>query len=791
MNRYRKLLLFNKLLLLLFIIGTECNASIPPLANPIARSGILDLRKADFNSNSTLLKGEWKFFWNSFQNPAHTDDHFEYTEFPKLWKESLWQNHAISSQGFASYQITILLPKSNEQLALKIPEVYSAYNLFVNNKLIAKNGKPGISKATEVPYWSNQVKPLNTTSDTLNLVLHISNFHHSKGGPIKNIEIGLLSKLQTESNLIHAYNYFLTGCIFMGGFFFMGLYLFGRHDKSILYFALFCLFYSYRILGSREYTIHSMFPDLSWEFSIYCEYLSLFLAVTMFTLYTRHLYPRDTPQKLLSVMAGICMAFVLITVVTSPILFTRLIDPFIIVVISYIAFAAVIYWKAFRNKRIGASYALMSTAAIFIIILSVIVEYYGIATPFDLIVFLGYLVFFFCQSLILTFRFAYSLKKAKEEAELGLKVKSEFLSTMSHEIRTPLNSVIGTTHLIMREVPRPDQKEHLDVLLFSANNLLNIVNDVLDFSALEEGKIRFANEPMDISKIARNIVLGYKAAANNARINFLLELDEDIPAQISGDSTRTSQIIGNLVHNAIKFTHTGFVKLSVKEISRSDHEINLKISVEDTGIGIPLSKQKMIFERFTQVDSSTSRGFSGTGLGLAISKRILELQGIDLHLESEPDKGSVFYFTQTFKILQQQKTKNTAISENEDNYPLENVEILIVEDNPMNVLVLQNFLKRWGAKSDVAQNGLQALEKLDSSRHQIVLMDLHMPVMDGYEATKGIRSRGENIPIIALTASVALDVENQIFGIGIDDIVVKPFMPDDLLRVILNHVRPA
>ena len=167
------------------------------------------------------------------------------------------------------------------------------------------------------------------------------------------------------------------------------------------------------------------------------------------------------------------------------------------------------------------------------------------------------------------------------------------------------------------------------------------------------------------------------------------------------------------------------------------------------------------------------------------------MQGIDLHLESEPDKGSVFYFTQTFKILQQQKVKDTVISENEDKYPLEDVEILIVEDNPMNVLVLQNFLKRWGAKSDVAQNGLQALEKLDSSRHQIVLMDLHMPVMDGYEATKGIRSRGENIPIIALTASVALDVENQIFGIGIDDIVVKPFMPDDLLRVILNHVRPA
>ena len=784
--KFRILLLFSTLFVLL---GRWTCLAGNPSQLPKAHAGIIDLRHENLSNANVSLDGDWKFYWESLDKTPKPSVYFEYSKFPQLWKNTSWKGKPVPSQGFATYQITILLPATQDQLALKIPEAYSSYYLFADNKLLATNGKPGTSKDTTVPYWSNEVRTINSNNDTLLLTLQIANFHHVKGGPARGIEIGVLSKIQAESNLDHAFDYFLTGCIFMGGFFFLGLYLFGRHDKSILYFSLFCLCYSYRIIGSRKYTLHSMFPDLSWDFSVHCEYLSLFLAVAMFALYTRHLYPKDAPQKILSIMAGICLAFVLITIITPPILFTRLIDPFMAITVIYLAFATIIYWKAFRRKRLGATYALMSTGAIFVIVLSIILEYYDIATPFDLILFVGYLIFFFCQSLILTFRFAYTLKKAKEDAELGLKVKSEFLSTMSHEIRTPLNSVIGMTHLMIKDIPRPDQQEHLNVLLFSANNLLNIVNDVLDFSSIEEGKIRFNLGPMDITSIARNIISGYKAAANNADVSFIMDVDSNLPSQILGDNTRTSQIIGNLVHNAAKFTNSGHVKLAIKEQARQNQEITLKISVEDTGIGIPLEKQKMIFERFTQADSSSSRGFGGTGLGLAISKRILELQGIELHVQSEENKGSIFYFVQTFKILKEYEEKPTSKPSTFEKLPLVDVKILIVEDNPMNVLVLQNFLKRWGAEYEVAQNGQEALVMFNSSKHNIVLMDLHMPVMDGYEATKNLRARGEKIPIVALTASVALDVETQILGIGIDDIVIKPFIPDNLLRVILEHVR--
>ena len=785
MNRNRKILLLFFMSLMLVI--SRCYAEKADFPQPAAKSGIIDLRNTDFNISSVPLHGEWKFFWKALKNPSDSTGYFEYSTFPQLWNNTLWKNKPIASQGYATYELQILLPRHTEQFALKLPDAYCAYNLFVNYKLIAKNGIPGTTKEMTIPYWSRQIMPITISNDTLNLVLQIANFHHVKGGASKEIEIGLLTHLQSDSEIGHAFDYFLTGCIFMGGFFFLGLYLFGRHDKSILYFSLFCLFYSYRILGSRQYTLQSMFPDLSWTFTIYSEYLSLFLAVAMFALYTRYLYPEDAPQKVLSVMTGVCLAFALITIITPPIFFTRLIDPFIFIVIGYIAFAVTIYWKAVKNRRPGAKYAIISTGAIFIIIICAILEYYGIATPFEIIMFVGYLVFFFCQSLILTFRFAYTLKKAKEEAELGLKVKSEFLSTMSHEIRTPLNSVIGMTHLMMKDIPRPDQKEQLDVLLFSANNLLTIVNDVLDFSAIEEGKISFNFVPMDISAIARNIISGYKAAANNVAVHFILDLDENLPKQISGDSTRTSQIISNLVHNAIKFTNAGHVKLSIRKITGTEKEITLKILVEDTGIGIPLDKQKMVFERFTQADSSTSRGFSGTGLGLAISKRILELQGIELYLESESGKGSIFYFTQAFPILKEKTI--TVRPETDHILPLDKVEILIVEDNPMNILVLKNFLKRWGAVSEVAQNGKEALDMLDPSKHQIVLMDMHMPIMDGYEATRQLRARGETIPVIALTASVASNAEEKIYGIGINDIVIKPFIPEKLLEVILHYTQ--
>jgi signal transduction histidine kinase/ActR/RegA family two-component response regulator len=475
--------------------------------------------------------------------------------------------------------------------------------------------------------------------------------------------------------------------------------------------------------------------------------------------------------------------------VTPPIVFTALLNVFLVVMFVCIGYALYVNLRAARNRRSGSLYALLSTVIMLMILLLSNLHYFGLIPPLKLLVFAGYLAFFFLQSLALSHRFADTFKKATLQAQQGLKAKSEFLSTMSHEIRTPLNAVIGMTHLLLGNKPRTDQKEDLDVLLFSANNLLSIVNNILDYNKIEEGKISFEQIPMDLTAISRNIVAGLKTAAHEKGIALLMEIDGRLDKKLIGDPTRISQVINNLVHNAIKFTREGSVRLLLHVNYQSAGSAIVTIRVEDTGIGIAKEKQNMIFDRFTQADSSTSRSYGGTGLGLAITKRILELQSVKLQLESEPGKGSVFYFTQDFPVSNEKAGER---HDEPDSYRkshlLKGVSLLLVEDNPLNVLVAQTILENCGATVDVAGNGQEALDMLDTSRHQLVLMDLHMPVMDGYEATVLLRKRGYTLPIIALTASTPKEVESEAFAAGLTDVVVKPFNPDDLYRVILQHI---
>jgi CheY-like chemotaxis protein len=344
------------------------------------------------------------------------------------------------------------------------------------------------------------------------------------------------------------------------------------------------------------------------------------------------------------------------------------------------------------------------------------------------------------------------------------------------------------SHLLLKNNPREDQLEQLDAIIFSANNLLGIVNDILDYNKIEAGKISFEHIEMDVASIARNIVNSLKSFAHDKNIKLNLHVDAELKNKLLGDPVRISQVMTNLAHNAIKFTATGAVEVSIKIENQTDTNITLRIQVKDTGIGISEEKQGLIFERFTQADSSTSRSFGGTGLGLAISKRILELQNSELQLISEEGKGSTFYFIQTFeKSSKIVKEHNVETDLPKGDKPFTNLNILLVEDNELNVMVAQTFLKRWGATIDVAINGQEALDLLDTAKHGLILMDLHMPVMDGYEAATRMRANGVTIPIIALTANLPNEIAEQVRETGINDIVVKPFLPDELYRKVFHH----
>jgi signal transduction histidine kinase/CheY-like chemotaxis protein len=780
----------SKVIYIVFVLLTGTIAKVSAQTNYVAAvHGVLDLRNKPVNDKIELT-GNWLFYWNQLVNPNDTaviKDRL-LVEFPFKWNGYTWRGKKLPAFGYGTYRLKILLPSKHSPLKLGMPDVYSAYRLYVNSKLASSNGTVTTSPKDFEPHWEYHAIDL-PNSDTINITLQISNFIHSKGGIGKPIFIGPAERIDLARHRAEGIDLMLTGCLLMGGLFFLGLYLLGSRDKAILLFALFSIVYSYRIIGTDNYVLHTLLPDINWYITARLEYMSLFLGIGLFGLYTSYLYPIDVNNRVVNTINGVSFSFTLMTLFSPAWIFTQLVNPFLVVMLFCLVYIPYVYSKAWRNDRPGSVYALMSAFALMSVFGISLFHYWALIPPLQLVSFLGYIAFFFLQSLVLAHRVSFVLKKARTEAEQGLKVKSEFLSTMSHEIRTPLNSVIGMSHLLLKNEPRKDQIEHLDVMLFSANNLLAIVNDVLDYNKIEAGKITFEHIEMDLAAIARNVVGGLQTTAHDKDITLRLDFDKKLQHKLLGDPTRLSQVITNLVHNAIKFTPSGEVVLGMEVKEQSETTATLMVFVKDTGIGIPRGKQKLIFERFTQADSSISRSFGGTGLGLAISKKILELQDSSLQLISEEGVGSIFYFIKTFeKAGKIPEVVNVNVKPDATDKLLNGISILLVDDNPMNVLVAQTYLKRWGAATDVATNGQEALDKLDTSKHRLVLMDLQMPVMDGYESTKKMRLNGVNIPIIALTANLPKDVEDEAYKTGFDDIVMKPFLPDELHSKVLHHV---
>ncbi|RZA01775.1 MAG: response regulator [Sphingobacteriaceae bacterium] len=776
----------------IYIIGLLLFYCLPIQATdhaPLAANGVLDLRQHDFKQKVNL-DGQWFFYWKQLLNPGDRSNQGVPIAFPSLWSGYELNGEKLPSYGYATYKLTVLLPKSKQNLRMSMPDVYSSYRLFLNGKVVAQNGKVTKSEKGFQAHWQYKAFNIHPGVDTLHLVLQISNFVHSKGGIKKPLVLGNKDIVELDRQRDEAIDLLLTGCLFMGGLFFLGLYIFGNRDKAILLFSLYSIIFSYRIIGIDNYVLHTLLPDIDFLLAMRLEYITLFTGIGLFGLYTRYLYPEDISKVVLNIIIAICFVFTFISLFFAPVIFSQLINPFLIVMVFCLIYIPYVYYKTYRKKRPGAIYALVSSVSLMFVFAISLFHYWGLIPQLQILTFLGYVSFFFLQSLVLSHRVSFVLRSAREQAEQGLVAKSEFLSTMSHEIRTPLNSVIGMSYLLLKNNPRPDQVEQLDVMIFSANNLLNIVNDILDFNKMEAGKITFEHIETDIAFIAGNVVNSLKNYAQDKGIELKLEIDKELKNKVLGDPTRISQLITNLAHNAIKFTPSGFVKVIIKVQNQTPRSITLEVRVKDTGIGISKAKQALIFERFTQADSSTSRGFGGTGLGLAICKRILELQGSELHLESEIGMGSTFYFTQTFEkgpvIIEKQSIDNNLPLK--EGKPFTDISILLVEDNAMNVMVAQTFLKRWGATIDVAENGLDAVNKLDVTKHKLVLMDLHMPVMDGYEASRKIRAKGISIPIIALTATIPAEVEYDIRQAGMNDIVAKPFLPDELYRKVLHYV---
>jgi PAS domain S-box-containing protein len=375
------------------------------------------------------------------------------------------------------------------------------------------------------------------------------------------------------------------------------------------------------------------------------------------------------------------------------------------------------------------------------------------------------------------------LIKSKENAEYSKKVKETFLANMSHELRTPVNGIIGITNLLLRTELNEQQKSMLNLLETSSKSLLGVINDVLDISKIEAGKFNIVRTPNNIRELIKSAFDLLKFRADESNIEFILEIDDNVPSNLLVDSLRLNQILMNLLSNAIKFTERGYVKLKVSVMQKHNDKVKLKYSVEDSGIGVPADRLSKIFDSFEQAEEDTVSKYGGTGLGLTIVKKLAELKGGELTVSSQLGKGSIFNFinwhTIVAKPVEKMNTKPDKVLA-----PFNNISVLVAEDNMVNQFMLSKMLKDWNVNVEMVDNGRKLVEKLKANRYDLILMDTHMPEMNGYEAARTIRVDFEepkrSIPIISLSASSFGHEQEQAITAGMNDVLAKPFQPYQL-----------
>ena len=732
------------------------------------------------------------------QNFDQLDPQFPYQMMPKPPSAYYWARFKVVNTAKNIITHSFMLPEQWDDVEVYVPDTSGNYHKLLTGSNIPEDKKtvPGLYNIFRIQahyndtltifmkFKSNKVFPYSSTGFTKFEIAHFDEsqlwYSHYKQYLPEYIMIGFLLMQLLYYLIIFLVNKERTHLFLM--FFFFGFFLTMLNSSNIIHQfqsnrAILFLGGSISILGLFKYSesflnIERILPWVRilnrYSFLALLISLSIFVGALFYNYFFKPVVASDPEPAFINI------------------------NMFITLYVMFILLVQAIY-GAIKGVKNAKSFLLFYGMILLSFSISFVPANWGISPDQSKALFS---ICFALSTLGLMLITAYYLKQLrkdqaeKEKAQASERAKHQFLANMSHEIRTPMNAIKGMTDILIRRNPKEDQKEYLDSIKQSSDSLLVIINDILDISKIEAGKIELEYEPFSIIELVDNVhtIMQFKAEEKG------LGLKKDIPKAdlyVKGDATRLRQVLINLLGNAIKFTEKGLVTTALKA-EKGDGKLNLHFTISDTGIGIDKDRMDKIFKSFEQAYSDTSRKFGGTGLGLSISKMLVELQHGKIWVESEKGKGSQFHFTIAYDIAEPihagSKIEDTDMNISGE---LKGIRILLVEDNPFNVVVAQEELEDAieGVHVEVAENGAIAVEKLRSSSYDIILMDVQMPTMNGYEATKAIRAFDNEkamTPIIAMTANVLKDEVDLCYQAGMNDFIGKPFDTQELIQKIYS-----
>lgn len=769
------------------------------------KNGCLDLR--DWNLGQHIgLNGEWDFYWKKLLT------------YPELKRNSVpdlrvkapaaWNNYRIRGKrlpgfGYATYRLHVFNIPKGTPLALRVPTLSAAYKLYINNQLVAANGKVATSKKKFTPQYLPEIVEFTPDGDNFEIIIQVANFVSARGGMWYRLVMGTPEEIRNSYRNTANLDLLLIGALMVMAFYYLGIFLLRPEDKSSFYFALICLIFVSRTAVFGDYFLYRLNPAIGYQAINGITWTMLVWFPIIAVLFVDQLFPKETSKKVRQAILvyGLLMAVMFLLFPIS--FYTHFVLLVQFIEITTYLYAILCLVKAFLNRQKGALLMLIGSLGIIICASRVMVYQQNIIlSNYGYLVQDGLFALLLLQSFILARRFstAYHDVQALSEKLLKLdKIKDEFLANTSHELRTPLNGILGIAEATLRGSEGEltgGQKQNLSMVIASGRRLANLVNDILDYSKLKYGDMRLNIQPVRVDGLIRTVVNVFQQLSKSKKYQVILELPGELPPVLA-DEHRVLQILYNLVGNASKFTTHGYIKVSTKVTGTM-----LEICVSDTGEGIPGDKLEDIFKSYEQLDTSLTRKNSGTGLGLFITKQLVEIQGGRIRVESVLEKGSAFYFTLPMTTaIPVEKELNTALLEMTAAATLEppvpfgkagtGVGILLVDDDAVNLQSLGSILKIGGYGVTTVNNGNAALEEIRRNReYSLVILDVMMPEISGYEVCRKLRENKSHfdLPVLMLTAKTTTEDIVTGFEAGANDYLPKPFEPEELLARVKTLV---